>query len=169
MPMPSGTIYSTNIAPLEETEIGRWPEEAFTRALWVSIDRHARHLAAVDFGHVVNPDAVHSQFEGGIRHAMGWALFEEATFDRTHVTSVEWCAYPIVRSTGVPDSVDVQVVDRSGDVYAVAEAAQEPSAAAIAKALYSAGARLHNRPFTAARINKTIECDRTPFHSSAAA
>lgn len=143
---------------------------SFTRALWVGINRHVRHMTAVHSSQVVNPDAVHNQFEGGILQAMGWALYEEVTFDRTHVTSVEWCAYPIVRSTGVPDSVDVQVVDRSGDVYAVPEVAQEPSAAAIAKAiLYSAGARLHNLPFTAARINRTIECDRTPFHSSAAA
>ena len=41
---PFGTIYGTNITPDAETGIGRWPLEAFTRAMREGIDREGRHL-----------------------------------------------------------------------------------------------------------------------------
>jgi mono/diheme cytochrome c family protein len=44
VPTPFGTIYSSNITPDAETGIGRWPEEAFRRAMRSGIDRNGRHL-----------------------------------------------------------------------------------------------------------------------------
>ena len=44
VPTPFGTIYSSNITPDPETEIGRWPEAAFRRAMRSGIDRDGRHL-----------------------------------------------------------------------------------------------------------------------------
>jgi len=44
MPTPFGTIYSTNITPDPDTGIGKWSEEAFTRALRSGVDREGRHL-----------------------------------------------------------------------------------------------------------------------------
>jgi mono/diheme cytochrome c family protein len=44
LPTPFGTIYSTNITPDADTGIGRWPEEAFQRALAEGVDREGRHL-----------------------------------------------------------------------------------------------------------------------------
>jgi len=41
---PYGTIYGTNITPDPDTGIGRWPEEAFTRALREGVSREGRHL-----------------------------------------------------------------------------------------------------------------------------
>src|SRR3984893_967454 len=41
---PFGTIFSTNITPDAETGIGRWPEEAFRRAMRSGVDRGGRHL-----------------------------------------------------------------------------------------------------------------------------
>ncbi len=41
---PFGTIYSTNITPDPDTGIGRWPEEAFQRAMRKGVDRAGRHL-----------------------------------------------------------------------------------------------------------------------------
>ena len=41
---PFGTIYATNITPEPDTGIGRWPEEAFRRALREGVDREGRHL-----------------------------------------------------------------------------------------------------------------------------
>lgn len=41
---PFGTIYGTNITPDADTGIGRWPLEAFTRALREGLDREGRHL-----------------------------------------------------------------------------------------------------------------------------
>jgi len=44
VPTPFGTIFSTNISPDPETGIGRWPEDAFRRAMRSGIDREGRHL-----------------------------------------------------------------------------------------------------------------------------
>jgi mono/diheme cytochrome c family protein len=44
VPTPFGTIYSSNITPDAETGIGRWPEEAFRRAMRSGVDRSGRHL-----------------------------------------------------------------------------------------------------------------------------
>lgn len=41
---PFGTIYSTNITPDPETGIGRWPEEAFRRAMREGVDRGGHPL-----------------------------------------------------------------------------------------------------------------------------
>jgi mono/diheme cytochrome c family protein len=44
VPTPFGTVFSSNITPDPETGIGRWPEEAFRRAMRVGVDREGRHL-----------------------------------------------------------------------------------------------------------------------------
>src|SRR6201987_1341648 len=44
VPTPFGTIYSSDITPDAETGIGRWPEEAFRRAMRSGVDREGRHL-----------------------------------------------------------------------------------------------------------------------------
>lgn len=122
------------------------------------IVRVRRVVAAVDTGQVVNPDGIRNQIEGGILQSLSWTLFEQVTFDRTRVTSVDWSSYPIMRFDSVPGSVEVHLVDRPGDVfYGVAEAAQAPTGAAAANAIRDAvGVRLHDLPFSAARIKKAI-------------
>ena len=44
VPTPFGTVFSSNITPDPETGIGRWPEEAFRRAMRSGVDRDGRHL-----------------------------------------------------------------------------------------------------------------------------
>src|SRR6478735_5423232 len=44
VPTPFGIVYSSNITPDPETGIGRWPEEAFRRAMRSGVDRNGRHL-----------------------------------------------------------------------------------------------------------------------------
>jgi mono/diheme cytochrome c family protein len=44
LPIPFGTIYSSNITPDSETGIGNWSEGAFRRALRDGVDRKGRHL-----------------------------------------------------------------------------------------------------------------------------
>ncbi len=41
---PFGTIYGTNVTPDPDTGIGRWPLEAFTRAMREGLDLEGRHL-----------------------------------------------------------------------------------------------------------------------------
>ncbi len=44
VPTPFGTIFSSNITPDPETGIGRWPEEAFHRAMRSGVNRDGQHL-----------------------------------------------------------------------------------------------------------------------------
>ncbi|SDZ77744.1 cytochrome c [Microbulbifer marinus] len=43
-PSPFGSLYSTNISPHPEDGIGRWPREAFVRAMREGVSREGAHL-----------------------------------------------------------------------------------------------------------------------------
>lgn len=118
-----------------------------------------RVCAAVDTGEVINPDGVRNQIEGGILQSTSWTLFEQVSFDRTRITSFDWAAYPILRFSSVPGSVEVAIIDRPGAPFlGVAEAAQGPTGAALANAIRDAtGRRLRQLPFTAERIRATFD------------
>ena len=116
--------------------------------------RIRKAVAATDSGEAVNPDGIRNQIEGGIIQSLSWTLAEEVTFDRTRVTSVDWGGYPILRFNGVPDSIDVHVIDRKGQPFlGTGEAAQGPTAAALANAVADAtGVRFRQLPLSRERI-----------------
>jgi nicotinate dehydrogenase subunit B len=120
--------------------------------------RLVRAVAVVDSGEAVNPDGIKNQIEGGILQSASWTLYESVRFDRTRVTSRDWGSYPIMRFATVPDSIDVTVIDRPGSPFlGTGEAAQGPTAAAIANALADAAAvRVRELPLTAARVKAAI-------------
>jgi CO/xanthine dehydrogenase Mo-binding subunit len=102
---------------------------------------------------VVNPDGVANQIEGGAIQATSWTLKEAVRFDRTRVTSSSWEDYPILKFSEVP-AVEVEIVSRP-DLPSVGagEAAQGPTAAAIANAVCDAlGVRVRDLPITPERI-----------------
>jgi nicotinate dehydrogenase subunit B len=144
----------------------RYKNHAAYCALAVEVDveretgrvRVARAVAAVDSGQAVNPDGIRNQIEGGIVQSMSWTLYEAVSFDTTRITSNDWGGYPIARFTEMPDTVDVHVIDRPETPFlGTGEAAQGPTAAAIANAIADAtGARLRELPLTRARIKAAI-------------
>ena len=133
-------------------------------AVEVEVDRETgrtrlrRAVAAVDSGEVVNPDGIRNQIEGGILQSASWTLYEGVQFDRTRITSRDWSSYPIMRFSAVPDTVDVHVINRPGTPFlGTGEAAQGPTSAAIANAIFDAvGIRLRDIPLTAARVKAAI-------------
>jgi nicotinate dehydrogenase subunit B len=133
-------------------------------AVEVSIDRETgqvrlmRAVAAVDSGEAVNPDGIKNQIEGGILQSASWTLYESVRFDRTRILSRDWSSYPIMRFPAVPESVEVYVIDRPGTPFlGTGEAAQGPTAAAIANAIANAaGVRLREVPLTAGRVKAAI-------------
>ena len=80
------------------------------------------------------------------------------TFDQQRITSRDWASYPILRFEGVPDVIDVHIIDRPGQPFlGTGEAAQGPTAAALANAIADAtGSRLRELPFTAKRVKQAI-------------
>jgi CO/xanthine dehydrogenase Mo-binding subunit len=120
--------------------------------------RMLRAVAAVDAGQVVNPDGVVNQIEGAILQSMSWTLFENVAFDERRITSIDWATYPILRFSGVPDALEVHIVQRSGQPFlGCGEAGQGPAAAAIGNAIAAAtGQRLRDLPLSRERIKAAI-------------
>ena len=133
-------------------------------AVEVEVDRESglirpiRVVSAIDSGEAVNPDGIRNQTEGGIVQSISWTLYEAVTFDRTRITSKDWSTYPILRFSNVPESVDVHIITRPGMPFlGTGEAAQGPTAAAIANAVADAiGARIRELPFTRSRVKAAV-------------
>ena len=117
-----------------------------------------RAVAAVDAGQPLNPDGIRNQIEGGIIQSLSWSSREAVTYDAEHLTSFDWSSYPILRFLDVPDAVDVHVVDRPGLPFiGAAEAAQGPTAAALANAFAdAAGIRLRDMPLSPEKVKGAI-------------
>lgn len=120
--------------------------------------RMIRAVAAIDSGEIVNPDGIRNQIEGGILQSMSLTLFEAVTFDDTRITSIDWSTYPVLRFSAVPDSVEVHLLPRPGEPFlGTGEAAQGPTAAALANAIANAtGKRVHDIPLTRARVRAAL-------------
>lgn len=120
--------------------------------------RLTRAVAAVDAGQIVNPDGLTNQIEGAILQSLSWTLYENVTFNDTRITSVDWQTYPILRFDGVPDSIEVHLIDRPGQPFlGSGETGQGPAAASIANAIASAtGKRFRELPLTGKRIKDAI-------------
>jgi CO/xanthine dehydrogenase Mo-binding subunit len=119
--------------------------------------RVRRLVIAVDAGLVINPDGVANQIEGGAVQATSWTLKEAVRFDRARVMSDSWQAYPILRCSEAP-AVDVEIVSRPDcPAVGVGEAAQGPTGAAIANAVFDAlGIRVRELPLTGERIRAAM-------------
>jgi nicotinate dehydrogenase subunit B len=115
--------------------------------------RVRRLMIAVDAGLIVNPDGAMNQIEGGAIQATSWTLKERVRFDSSTVTSTDWESYPILRFTEVPTVKVDLLADHGNPSLGVGEAAQGPTVAAIANALYDAiGVRVRTLPFTEQNI-----------------
>jgi CO/xanthine dehydrogenase Mo-binding subunit len=117
-----------------------------------------RLVVAVDVGQVINPDGVANQMEGGAIQAASWTLKEGVRFDRMRITSTAWEDYPILIFSAVP-KVEVEIVSRPDErSLGAGEAAQGPTAAAIANAVFDAlGVRVRDLPITPERIVAAME------------
>jgi nicotinate dehydrogenase subunit B len=121
--------------------------------------RLVRAVAAVDSGQVVNPDGIINQVEGAILQSMSWTLYEAVTFDDVRITSIDWQTYPILRFDGVPEKVDVHIINRPGQPFlGSGETGQGPAAASVANAVANAaGKRLRDLPLTRHKIKDAID------------
>jgi nicotinate dehydrogenase subunit B len=121
--------------------------------------RLVRAVAAVDSGQVVNPDGIINQVEGAILQSMSWTLYEAVTFDDVRITSIDWQTYPILRFDGVPEKVEVHIINRPGQPFlGSGETGQGPAAASVANAVANAaGKRLRDLPLTRHKIKDAID------------
>ncbi|MFM9992116.1 MAG: molybdopterin cofactor-binding domain-containing protein [Burkholderiaceae bacterium] len=115
--------------------------------------RVIKAVVSADCGHIVNPDGVANQHEGGLIQSLSWTLKEEVHFDETQVLSSDWSSYPILGFNEVPP-VEVVLINRPGAPFlGIGEAAQGPTGAALANAVFDATrVRYRQLPLTPQRI-----------------
>jgi CO/xanthine dehydrogenase Mo-binding subunit len=124
----------------------------------VRVDLSAKKLrpikmwAVLDAGEAINPDGLKNQTEGGMIQSVSWTLMETVQFNQSEISSLDWVTYPIIRFDQIPET-EVIIIDRPDQPpLGAGEAAQGPSAAAIANAVYAAcGKRVRELP-----VEKTL-------------
>jgi nicotinate dehydrogenase subunit B len=101
--------------------------------------RVKRLVCARDCGLIVNPDALRGTIQANLIQSLGRALKEEVTFDKRHVTRVDWNTYPVVRWPDVPE-VEIVLLNRPEIASSGAgEPSSRPTAAAIHNAIFDGG------------------------------
>ena len=116
--------------------------------------RVTRAWCALDCGTLVDPDGARNQIEGGIVHAISWALREELRHAEGRVLARGWDDYPIARFDDAPSAIDVSFTDDGRTPpTGVGEPGAVPFGAAIANAVAAAcGVRIRTQPITPARL-----------------
>jgi CO/xanthine dehydrogenase Mo-binding subunit len=114
-------------------------------------------FAVIDAGLIVNPDGVRAQIEGGIIQSASWTLKEQVRFSPAEILSRDWSSYPILKFDEIPD-IHIEIITRPEQPpLGLGEAAQGPTAAAIANAVFHAtGRRLRDIPLT---LEETARAD----------
>ena len=147
-----GLAYSqrngTRVAIVAEVDIDR-----STGKIWAR-----KFTVAHDCGQIINPDGLVKCIEGNIVQGISRTLWEEVTFDRKAVTSVDWLTYPILDITETPDEVNVVLINHPEIAPTGAgEPSIRPVAAAIANAIFDAtGVRIRRVPFSPDRVKTAL-------------
>jgi CO/xanthine dehydrogenase Mo-binding subunit len=120
--------------------------------------RVPRFYVVHDCGQIINPDGLKNQIEGNVIQTVSRTLFEEVTWDRSMVTSLDWASYPIITFPAVPEVV-IDLIDRPTEKP---WGAGEPSAAVIPSAISNAvfdaiGVRLRSVPFTPTKVKAATQ------------
>ena len=120
--------------------------------------RVARFFVVQDCGQIINPDGVKNQLEGNMVQTLSRTLKERVTFDRAHVTSVDWASYPILTFPDVPDVV-IDLIDRPGEKpWGSGEPSASVVPSAVSNAVFNAtGARLRSVPFTPETVKAAMQ------------
>jgi CO/xanthine dehydrogenase Mo-binding subunit len=147
-----GIAYSqrngTRVAIVAEVDIDR-----STGKIWAR-----KFTVAHDCGQIINPDGLEKCIEGNIVQGVSRTLWEEVTFDRKAVTSVDWLTYPILDITETPAEVNVVLINHPEIAPSGAgEPSIRPVAAAIANAIFDAtGVRIRRVPFSPERVKSAL-------------
>ncbi|HEX3340966.1 MAG TPA: molybdopterin cofactor-binding domain-containing protein [Pseudolabrys sp.] len=147
-----GLAYSqrngTRVAIVAEVDIDR-----STGKIWAR-----KFTVAHDCGQIINPDGLVKCIEGNIVQGVSRTLWEEVTFDRKAVTSVDWLTYPILDITETPGEVNVVLINYPDIAPSGAgEPSIRPVAAAIANAIFDAtGVRIRRVPFSPDRVKSAL-------------
>jgi CO/xanthine dehydrogenase Mo-binding subunit len=133
----------TFVALVAEVEVNRRSGQIRVSDVWCSHD----------CGQLINPDGARNQIEGGIVQTVSRTLIEELHFDLTHITSLDWASYPILRFPDVP-RIHISLINRPEQTaWGAGEMAPTVVPAAISNAVFDAtGVRLRSVPFLPGKV-----------------
>ncbi len=115
-------------------------------------------VTAVDCGVAINPQLAEGQVEGAVTQGMGYALFEEMTFDeKGRLLNPNFADYKLFNAFDMPqlETILIETYEESGPYGAksIGEGPINTPAPAIANAIYDAvGIRLCDLPMTAEKV-----------------
>jgi isoquinoline 1-oxidoreductase beta subunit len=105
-----------------------------------------RFVAAVDCGHVVNPDIVRQQIESGIVYGLSAALYGRLTIENGAVVESNFDDQPVVRMNECP-SIETHIVTSTEAPGGMGEVGTPGVAPAIMNAIFAAtGKRIRSLP-----------------------
>ena len=106
----------------------------------------------------MNPSLIYNQMIGNVIQGTSRALWEEVTFNKNNVTSIDWVTYPILRFKDHPKVTNVLVQRTDQPSLGSGEPVTCPMVGAIANAFYDAtGVRMHEAPLTPGRVRATLK------------
>jgi xanthine dehydrogenase molybdenum-binding subunit len=124
-------------------------------------------VAEQDVGKAINPMIVEGQIEGAIQQMTGYALTEDAIFEKDtgEMINADLIGYGFLGPTDMPDIEVglVEIADMTGPYGArgVAEGATGGMAPAVANAIFNAtGVRLTDLPITAEKVQSALSAKR---------
>ena len=116
--------------------------------------RVTRVFAATDAYHVVNPNLVEAQIEGGVIFGLTAMLYGEVTVQdgapsRAISTAIAWCVWPTLPTSRCELALTGGVNEAGKPKWGgVGECSVAPIAAAVANAIFNAtGKRIRSLPF----------------------
>ncbi|HKQ24298.1 MAG TPA: xanthine dehydrogenase family protein molybdopterin-binding subunit [Burkholderiales bacterium] len=106
-----------------------------------------RVIVAIDSGHVVHPDAVKAQMEGGVIWGLSSVMHEEITIENGRVVQSNFADYPVLRLAETPPKIETIIVPSGGFWGGVGEPPIGGVIPALANALFAAtGKRVRSMP-----------------------
>jgi xanthine dehydrogenase molybdenum-binding subunit len=139
-----------------------------TQAAEVEVDTETGEVtvlkiaAAHDVGRAINPMAVEGQIEGGVSMGLGYGVSEELVLEKGKMLNPNFADYALPTALDMPpiDPIIVETIDPEGPFGAkgMAEPANNPTAPAIANAVYDAvGVRIKDLPITAEKVLRALK------------
>ena len=115
-----------------------------------------------DIGRVLNPELCEGQIEGGVVQGIGYALSENYSWEKGRAVNQNLRDYKIPISADIPKIHPsfIETIDPRGPFggKGIAEAALNPTAAAIANAVYDAiGVRIKTLPLTPENVLNALK------------
>jgi nicotinate dehydrogenase subunit B len=167
-----GTFASSQVALVADIEVTKKTGKIVVKHVWT----------AQNNGVTVNLEGVTSQMSGALIQGLSRALYEQATWNKERVTSLDWVSYPILRFKDSPTVTLINVhpgkytVTRPGDQsqdvqagniaafnngWALSGSGEPPTTAissAVANAFFDAtGVRIRQAPMNPATVRQVLK------------